>query len=174
VGWSHAYLQQHRYAMHFLFNHVITHFEVPLQPVSDHGKHFKNDLFVELSSTLGFSHKFASPYHPQSNGQVEAINKFLKTMLQRTINKHKTNWHHILFLALWAYCTTVKTATGFTPFHLVHGVKATLPIECEIPTLHTAIKILPNTTPMEQLLLNLESLDEDYRSSLQNNEAAKK
>jgi hypothetical protein len=95
-------------------------------------------------------------------------------MLQRTVNKHKTNWHHMLFSALWAYRTAVKTATGFTPFHLVHGVKATLPIECEIPTLRTAIELLPDTAPMEQRLLNLESLDEDRRSSLQNNEAAKK
>jgi hypothetical protein len=80
----------------------------------------------------------------------------------------------MLFFSLWAYRTVVKTATGFTPFHLVHGVKATLPIECEIPTLHTAIELLPDTSPMEQRLLNLESLDEDRRSSLQNNEASKK
>jgi hypothetical protein len=95
-------------------------------------------------------------------------------MLQRMVNKHKTNWHHMLFSALWAYRTAVKTATSFTPFHLVHGVEATLPIECEIPTLRTAIELLPDTAPMEQRLLNLESLDEDRRSSLQNNEAAKK
>jgi hypothetical protein len=80
----------------------------------------------------------------------------------------------MLFSALWAYRMTVKTATGFTPFHLVHGVEATLPIECKIPTLRTAIELLPDTAPMEQRLLNLESLDEDHRSSLQNNEAAKK
>jgi hypothetical protein len=95
-------------------------------------------------------------------------------MLQCTVNKHKTNWHHMLFSALWDYRTVVKTATGFTPFHLVHGIEATLPIECEIPTLRTAIELLPDTAPMEQRLLNLESLDEDRRSSLQNNEAAKK
>jgi hypothetical protein len=80
----------------------------------------------------------------------------------------------MLFFVLWDYRTAVKTATGFTPFHLVHGVEATLPIECEIPTLRTAIELLPDTAPLEQCLLNLESLDEDRRSSLQNNEAAKK
>jgi hypothetical protein len=84
------------------------------------------------------------------------------------------NWHHMLFSTLWSYRTEVKPATGFTPFHLFHGVEATLPIECEIVTLCTAIEILPNTNPMEQHLLNLESLDEDRRYSLQNNEAAKK
>jgi transposase InsO family protein len=161
-------------AMYFFFNHVISHFEVPLQLVSDHGKHFENDIFVELSSRLGFSHEFASPYYPQSNDQAEAVNKVLKTMLQCTVNKHKTNWHHIFFSALWYYRTVVKTTTGFTPFHLVHGVEDTLPIECEIPTLRMAIEMLPDTTPMEQRLLNLESLDEYRRYLLQNNEVAKK
>jgi hypothetical protein len=95
-------------------------------------------------------------------------------MLQCTVNKHKTNWHHMLFSTLWVYRMAVKTIIGFTPFHLVHGVEATLPIECEIPILRTTIELLPDTAPMEQRLLNLESQDEDRRSSLQNNEAAKK
>jgi hypothetical protein len=70
-------------------------------------------------------------------------------MLQHMVNKHKTNWHHMLFFMLWAYRTAVKNATSFTPFHLVHGVEATFPIECEIPTLCTTFEILPDTTPIE-------------------------
>jgi transposase InsO family protein len=114
---------------HFFFNHVITHFGIPLQLVSDHGKNFENDIFTEISSKLAFSHDFSSPYYPQSNGQVEVVNKFLKTMLQRTVNKHKTNWYHMLFSTLWAYHTAVKNANSFTPFHLIHGIEATLPIK---------------------------------------------
>jgi transposase InsO family protein len=148
-------------AARFFFNHVITQFGFPRQLVSNHGKHFENKIFAELSSKLGFTHEFTSPYYPQSNGQVKVVNKVLKTMLQRTINKHNTNWHHMLFSALWAYRTTVKTATDFTPFHLVHGIEATLPIECEIPTLRIVIELLLDTAPMEQCLLTLESLDED-------------
>jgi hypothetical protein len=90
------------------------------------------------------------------------------------VNKDKNNWHHMLFYALWDYHTIVEIATSFTPYHLVHRVKATLPIECKIPTLRTTIELLPNNAPMEQCFLKLESLDEDRRSSLQNNEAAKK
>jgi len=36
---------------------------------------------------------------------------------------------------------------GFTPFHLVYGVDATLLIECKIPLLKLAVKLLPNTSP---------------------------
>jgi hypothetical protein len=97
--------------------------------VYDHGKKFENEIFLELSSKLDFSHEFSSPYYSHSNGQVEVVKKVLKTMLQRTVNKHKTTWHHMLFSTLWAYRTEVKTATGFTLFHLIHGIEATLPIE---------------------------------------------
>lgn len=45
----------------------------------------------------------------------------------------------MLFLALWAYHTSIETKIGSTPFHLVHGVEASIPIECEIPTLHKGI-----------------------------------
>jgi hypothetical protein len=69
---------------------------------------------------------------------------------------------------------TVKATIGLTLFHIIHGIEDTLPIECEIPMLRTTIEILPDTSPMEKHLMNLESLDEDRRSSLQNNEAAKK
>jgi hypothetical protein len=80
----------------------------------------------------------------------------------------------MLFSTLWAYRTEVKTTTCFTSFHLVHGIEATLPIECEIPTLCTSIDLLPDTSPMDQCLLTLELLDDDHRSSLQKNEVAKK
>jgi hypothetical protein len=80
----------------------------------------------------------------------------------------------MLFSALWDYRTSPINAIGFTMFHLIHGIEATLPIECEIPTLCTTIKLLPDTAPMEQCLLTLESLDEDRRSSFKHNETTKK
>lgn len=150
-------------AVQFLFNHVISRFGVPQAIVTDHGKHFWNHMMTELTTQLGLKHDSSTPYYPQSNGQVEAINKILVTMLQRTVGMHKSNWHLMLFPALWAYRTSVKDATGFTPFQLVYGLEATLPIECEIPSLKLAVELLPNTTPLEERLLYLERLDETRR-----------
>ena len=56
----------------------------------------------------------------------------------------------------------MKDATGFTPFQLVYELEATLPIECEIPSLKLAVELLPNTTLVEERLLYLERLDETY------------
>ena len=86
----------------FLFNHIIARFGVPQSTITDHGSHFCNQMMEELSAKLGFHHENSTSYYPQANGQVEAINKVLKTMLRRMVGDHKSNWHHVLFSTLWA------------------------------------------------------------------------
>ena len=66
----------------------------------------------------------------------------------------------MLYPSLWAYRTTVKTATGFSPYQLVHGVESIFSVECEIPSLKLAIELLPDTSPLEERLFHLEQLDE--------------
>ena len=100
------------------------------------------------------------------NGQVEAVNKSLKSILQQTIAQRKTNWHIMLYPALWDYRTTIKTATAFYPYQLVHGVESVLPFECKIPSLKLAIDLLPDTSPLEERLVHLEQLDEQRRDDL--------
>ena len=82
-------------------------------------------MMAELTSKLRLRHDISTPYYPQENGQVEAVNKVLVTMLQRTVGIHKSDWHLQLFSALWAYRTFAKSATGFTPFQLVYGLEET-------------------------------------------------
>ena len=80
----------------------------------------------------------------------------------------------MLFSALWAYRTSTKTATGFTPFCLVHGVESVLAIECQIPSLRLVVELLPDTSTWEERLLQLEQTIEYHRASLQAIKAAKK
>jgi transposase InsO family protein len=133
-----------------LFNQIIARFGIPREIVTDHGSHFQNKMMTELTSNLGLRQEHSSPYYPQANGQVEAVNKSLKTILQRTINSAKSNWHLMLYSTLWAYRTSVKTATSFSPFQLVYGLEAVLPIECQIPSLKLAVQLLPDTSPLEE------------------------
>ena len=71
----------------------------------------------------------------------------------------------MLFSTLWAYRTTVKSSTGFTPFQLVYGLEVVLPIEYEIPSLRMAIKLLPATSEEERCFLYLAQLDESRRDA---------
>ena len=91
-------------------------------------------------------------------------------MLQRMVGKHKWNWYLQLFLALWAYHTSAKTATSFTPFQRVYGLEAILLIECEIPSLKLVVELLFGTSVKEERLLYLSHLDENHRDITMANE----
>ena len=97
----------------------------------------------------------------------------MKNILKRTINAARSNWHIMLYSTLWEYRTSVKTATGFSPFQLIHGVEAVTRVECEIPSLKIAIHVLPDTTELEEHLLHLEHLDEQRREALTGNKGHK-
>jgi hypothetical protein len=157
----------------FIFNHVIARFGVPQSIVTDHSSHFRNFMMSKLTKKLGLHHENSTPYYPQANGQVEAINKVLITMLRRMIGIHKTSWHTMLFSALWSYQTSVKSTTGFTPFRLVYGVEAILLIECEIPSLKLVVELLPNTSAEEECLYIMR-LDKTRRNATLVIEAQKK
>ena len=106
--WAEAmptYSEDDKAATLFLFNHIISHFEIPRAIMTYLGPHFQNKMMAELSIKLGFCHDESTPYYPQDNGQVEAINKVLKTMLQRMVGQAKSNWHLQPFSALWAQHT---------------------------------------------------------------------
>ncbi|KAI4311194.1 hypothetical protein MLD38_036107 [Melastoma candidum] len=68
------------------------------------------------------------------NGAVEAANKNIKNIVRKMAVTYR-DWHERLPYALLAYRTTTRTLTGATPFELVYGAQAVLPIEVQIPSL---------------------------------------
>jgi hypothetical protein len=103
-------------------------------------------MMSELTEKLGLRHENSTPYYPHANGQVEAINKVLTTMLQQMLGIHKSNWHMMLFSTLWANLTSNKSSIGFTPFQLVYGIEEILSTECEISSLKLVVEILSYTS----------------------------
>src|SRR5436189_5251385 len=62
---------------------------------------------------------------------------------------------------LWAYRTTIRTATKATPFSLVYGCEAVLPLEIQIPSLRIAIASgMTEEEKDNQHLAQLEELNE--------------
>ena len=79
-----------------------------------------------------------------------------------------------MYSTLWVYRTSVRNVTGFTPFQLVYGLEAILPIQCEISSLKLSIDLLPDTSKEEACLLNLIHLEETRREAQLANEAHKR
>ena len=51
------------------------------------------------------------------------------------------DWHEMLPFALHGYRTSVRTSTGATPFSLVYGMEAVLPVEVQIPSLRVLMDV---------------------------------
>lgn len=63
-------------------------------------------------------------------------------ILKNIVNDVGCDWHIQLNPALWVYHTSIRTPTGATPFSLVFGSKAILPIEVEVPSIQVSMKWL--------------------------------
>ena len=93
----------------------------------------------ELCDDFNIQHHNSSPYRPKMNGAVEAANKNIKKIVQKMVVTFK-DWHEMLPFALHGYRTSIRTLTGATPFSLVYGMEAVLPIEVEIPSLRVLME----------------------------------
>ena len=50
------------------------------------------------------------------------------------------DWSKKLPFALWAYQTSFRTSTGATPYSLVYGMEAVLPVEIEMGSLRIVVE----------------------------------
>ena len=71
----------HKAVLKFLKENIFSRFGVPKAIISDGGSHLYNKTFENLLSKYGVKHKVTTPYHPQTNGQVELANREIKTIL---------------------------------------------------------------------------------------------
>ena len=85
------------------------------------------------------------------------------------VDKNKKTWHEKLQEALWAYRTSCRTPTQATPYSLVFGGEAVLPLEVQIPSLRVAIQeSLTDDKNAKVRLAKLETLDERRLHAQQN------
>ncbi|KAM0924514.1 hypothetical protein ACQ4PT_004846 [Festuca glaucescens] len=114
---------------------IVFRFGVPHSIVTDNGSNFTSKEFKAYCAEVGIKLHFASVAHPQTNGQVEKANGIIcsgiKKRLLAPLEKARHTWPEELPSVLWSIRTTPNTATQETPFFLVHGAEAVLPIEIE-------------------------------------------
>ena len=69
--------------------------------------------------------------------QAEASNKTVLDGMKKRLERAKSKWVDELPSVLWAYRTTPRRATGETPYGMAYGMEAVIPLEIELPTIHT-------------------------------------
>ncbi|XP_074346802.1 uncharacterized protein LOC141685606 [Apium graveolens] len=93
------------------------------------GSQFNSKEMREFCEQLGIQKSFSVVCHLQSNGQTEAVNKIIKHTLKTKLEEKKGTWPKELTQVLWSYNMTPRTTTGETPFSLVYGCEAMVPVE---------------------------------------------
>ena len=113
-------------------NELFARHGVPAVLHSDQGRNFESKLIKELCKEAGVAKTRTTPYHPQCDGLVERSNQTIITMLSKVIDENQRNWDKKLPPVLMAYRTSRHESTGKTPFELVYGRKAKLPVSWRI------------------------------------------
>lgn len=112
-----------------LVNEWVSRFGVMQHLHSDQGRDFESKIFQTMTEMLGVDKTRTTPYHPESNGLVERINRTLKDMLSKFVNENQDDWDLCLPQVLLAYRTAKHSSTDVTPHRMLFGREARLPVD---------------------------------------------
>jgi len=103
---------------------------IPTQIHSDRGGNVHSaDLIQALYKLMGIEKSATTAYRAQSNGGIERFNGTLKGLLWAYCQENPKNWLNCLDQVLFAYRTSVHSATGYSPYFLRYGVHPRLPVD---------------------------------------------
>lgn len=116
----------------FIKESILVRFGVPLKLVMDNATYFSSVEIVELYYDYTIHLSYSSYYFPQENGQVESSNIFFINIMRKLVSNNHKYWHKKLYEALWENKVTPKKAIDISPFKIVYGVEASLPLPLEL------------------------------------------
>ena len=120
-------------------------FGAPAYLISDQGKAFMGQFITHLCDLYGVQKLRTSPYHAQTNGQVEHMNQMIIHMIGKLEEDKKACWSEHLPDLLLAYNATCSAVSRYSPYYLLFGRRPRIPMDYLFPTLHD----LPHQTKME-------------------------
>ena len=128
----------HTEVIQFITEHIIHRFGVPQTLTTDQGSSFMSHQVREFAESYNIKLLNSSPYYAQANGQAESSNKILIKLIKKKVEDNPRKWHELLSEALWAHRISRHGATKVTPYELVYGQEAVLPVEVNLNALRIA------------------------------------
>ncbi|KAJ0068233.1 hypothetical protein NL108_017965 [Boleophthalmus pectinirostris] len=128
-----------------IFEDYVRQHGLPETIHTDQGRQFESDLVKHLCRLLGITKTRTTPYHAQSDGMVERLNRTLKDQLAKYIAQTGGEWDQFLPQVELAYNSSVHSSTGFSPFFLVHGREPNLPLDIILNCSPTVTSPTPGT-----------------------------
>jgi hypothetical protein len=122
---------------------VISAHGMPKSIVSDRDPRITAKFWKELSRLLGSTVDLSTAQHPQSDGQSEREIQTLITALRHYANAMGNDWDQFLPALELAFNSKQQASTGVSPFFLVYGSEARLPIDCELDEFEARASTVP-------------------------------
>lgn len=108
---------------------VVRQHGMPERIISDRDPRFTAHFWRAFWTSLGSTLDMGAAYHPESDGQTENANKTLEIMLRSVIDFTQVDWDEHLAAAELAFNNSKNETTGFTPFYMMYGREARMPID---------------------------------------------
>ena len=96
---------------------------LPHSMISDRNPLFLSRFWQDLFRLSGTQLHMSSSYHPQSDGQTEALNHVIEQYLRAFVHRRPNSWGKLLMWVEWSHNTSWNAATGSTPYEITFGRK---------------------------------------------------
>jgi len=154
----------------FLGTWVASH-GLPDSVPSVNGPAFAAVLRQGVLKVLGIDTNYATPYHPQTNGQVERINTILVKQLRHYVSEHVVTWSRYLSLVATADISQVHGITGQVPLAFVSPTRLS-PVSIERLTKdQKAGEVVSPRQAKEKFLQHVDSLVPSVRETMEKAQA---
>ena len=150
----------------FLKEDIISKFGTPHCILTDNGTHFTSSLTNALLKEIGATHLYSTPYHPETNGQIERFNSTMDAKIATLTNAQKTNWDEQLAFVTFNYNTSIHSSTKQIPFEMMYGRKPVLPFDYQ--DAHVTLDYDPDHS--NKLNEYLSTLNEQARNNIMLNQ----
>ncbi len=89
--------------------------------ISNRGPQFASKVMQAIYAKLGITSALSMAYHSQTDDKTKHYNQELKQYLRVFCNYQQDNWVKHLLYAKFSHNTCIHSATGKSPFKLLHG-----------------------------------------------------
>ena len=112
-----------------LLEEIVPRHGAPRVLLSDNGAEFRSALVKEVTGLIRTEQRHSSPYHPQCNGLTERANGSIVALLSLLVDSSQDDWDACLGMALFSHRSAVNVTMGVSPFRMLYGREAVLPLE---------------------------------------------
>lgn len=144
----------------FFIKRIVLQHGAPVSLISDRGKCLTSDFAEKLFLALETNHLVTTAYHPQCNGLVERFNHTFAEMLSMYVDSSHDDWDESIDYVTFGYNTGRQESTGFSPFYLLYGREALLPIDVTLGNNPNPVALDESSQNVQQFVGRLSNIRE--------------